>query len=217
MKARIVLATRNQGKVAEFQKLFQDIPDLEIISLDSVPPPPVPDVIEDGETFEHNARKKALEVAHATGMMTLADDSGIEVDELDGAPGVYSARFSGKDATKESNNRKLLALLGDLPDQKRTARFRCVLAFADPSNPSHPEPSGGFLHLEHGVCEGRILREPRGTRGFGYDPVFQPEGESLSMAELSPERKNRISHRGLAARRMRDFLSVYLRQTGARR
>jgi XTP/dITP diphosphohydrolase len=208
MKVRIVLATRNRGKLSEFQRLFEKIEGVEIVSLDDVPE--VPEVVEDGETFEHNARKKALETARATGLPVLSDDSGIEVDALGGAPGVYSARFAGEGATNEENNRKLLALLSDVPDEKRTARFRCVLAFADPGNtrPDH-------LHLETGVCEGRILREPRGRRGFGYDPVFQPVGEERSMAELSPEHKNRISHRGRASVLMRDFLSAYLRERGA--
>ena len=155
------------------------------------------EVVEDAETFEGNARKKATELARRSGLSALADDSGLEVDALGGAPGVYSARFAGPGATDGTNVDKLLGAIVDVDDPARTARFRCVLALAG--------PSGAIEHVTDGRCEGRITRERRGEGGFGYDPVFVPAGETRTMAELTSEEKNARSHRGAAVRAMRAF------------
>ncbi len=203
---RLVVATRNAGKLRELRRLFEGL-DLELVSLDEVGG--VPDVVEDRDTFEGNARKKAREVAALTGLPALADDSGLEVDALGGAPGVWSARYAGEGATDETNNEKLLAALEDVPADRRTARFRCALAFADPAG-----PLGQGEHVEHGTCEGRIAFAPRGRSGFGYDPLFELAGDDRTLAEVGPEDKARVSHRAQAARRMRTFLSQYLPSRG---
>ena len=203
MKHVVLFATRNQGKVREFRELFADMPTLEIRTLDEVPP--VPEVIEDAASFTGNAIKKAVETARASGFMTISDDSGLEVDALDGAPGVHSARFAGKQGDDQANNEKLIGLLKDVPFQHRTARYRVILAFADVTGDLAVRP-----HTEQGVCEGRIRLEPSGRGGFGYDPYFEPQGFTRTMAELAPDEKNRISHRGFASRHMRDFLAKYL-------
>lgn len=203
MKQHILLfATRNKGKVREFRELFADMA-LEIRTLDDIPP--VPEIIEDADSFTGNAIKKAVETARASGLMTLSDDSGLEVDSLDGAPGVHSARFAGAHGDDDANNKKLIELIANVPLQHRTARYRVVLAFADTTGPLSERP-----HTEQGVCEGRIRFEPAGEGGFGYDPYFEPQGFTRTMAELAPDEKNRISHRGFASRRMRDFLRRYL-------
>lgn len=204
MKHVVLFATRNKGKVRELRELFADMP-IELKTLDDVPP--VPEVIEDADTFDGNAIKKALETARATGLMTLSDDSGLEVDALGGAPGVHSARYAGKQGDDHANNQKLIAALRAIPVDQRTARYRVVLAFADLTG-----PLGARAHTEIGACEGRIRLEPAGTGGFGYDPYFEPRGFTRTMAELAPDEKNRISHRGLASRKMRDFLAAYLAQ-----
>ena len=203
MTIELVLATKNPGKIREFRALLWDLPRLRVRSLDELGK--LPDVVEDGKTFEDNAIKKAREIALSTGLLVLADDSGLEVDALGGRPGVYSARFAGRQGDDEANNDKLLAELARVPDGERAARYRVVLALADPGG-----PLGSEVHLEHGVCEGSILRARRGGAGFGYDPLFCPEGEQRSMAELPPEEKNQISHRALAAAKMRAFLGDYL-------
>jgi XTP/dITP diphosphohydrolase len=201
---KLLLATRNRGKVREFRALFAGVPGLEVLSIDDVPA--VPEVVEDGATFEDNARKKALEIARATGLLVLSDDSGLEVDALAGRPGVYSARYAGQGASDADNNAKLIAELRalDLPDARRTARYRVVLALAAPDGPLATEP-----RLEVGACEGRIALEPRGEDGFGYDPYFVPAGFDRTMAELTMQEKNRISHRAQAADEMRRFLADY--------
>lgn len=207
MKHVLLFATRNQGKVREFRALFANLSSIEIRTLDEVPP--VPEVIEDADTFTGNAIKKAVETARASGLMTLSDDSGLEVDSLDGAPGVHSARYAGVQGQDDANNEKLIRLLKDVPFQHRTARYRVVLAFADVTGDLSVRP-----HTEQGVCEGRIRLEPAGRGGFGYDPYFEPQGFSRTMAELGSDEKNRISHRGFASRRMRDFLTKYLATRG---
>jgi XTP/dITP diphosphohydrolase len=199
---RVVVATRNRGKLAELRRLLAGLP-LELVGLDAVGP--VPEVVEDGDTFEANAAKKAREVAVATGLPALADDSGLEVDALGGAPGVRSARFAGEGATDQANNRLLLERMAAVPGPERTARFRCVLAFADPAG-----PLGHRVHLEEGVCEGHIAEAPRGQDGFGYDPLFVPMGLERSMAEIAPELKDSISHRGQAVGNMRQFLAGHV-------
>ncbi|MET0389659.1 MAG: XTP/dITP diphosphatase [Polyangiales bacterium] len=204
MTTTLVLATKNPGKVREFRALFWDVPHLRVQALDELGK--LPDVVEDGKTFEENAIKKARELAEATGALVLADDSGLEVDALGGRPGVYSARYAGRPGNDEANNDKLLAELSHVPDGERRARFRVVLVLADPKG-----ELGDGVHIEHGVCEGEILRARRGTDGFGYDPLFKPDGYELSMAELPPEEKNSISHRASAAAKMRAFLGEYLK------
>jgi XTP/dITP diphosphohydrolase len=199
----LLIATRNQGKAKEFTQLFADLPALSIVALTDFPH--LPDVIEDGDTFEQNARKKASEIAAVTGLLVLADDSGLEVDALDGRPGVHSARYSGKHGDDEANNDKLLAELAHIADAARTARYRVVLALADPRG-----PLGARVHTEDGACEGTILNERRGTGGFGYDALFLPNGFSKTMAELPAAEKHRISHRGIATQKMRAFLAQYL-------
>jgi XTP/dITP diphosphohydrolase len=202
MPHKLLLATKNKGKVREFRALFGDLPDLEVLAMDDVAA--LPDVVEDGDTFEHNARKKALEIAEATHMLVLSDDSGLEVDALGGRPGVYSARYAGG-AGDQANNEKLMHELRDVPDERRTARYRVVLALADLQG-----PLGRDVHFTHGTCEGRIRRQPRGQGGFGYDPYFEPAGYACTMAELAAEEKNKISHRAKAAIAMREFLARYL-------
>jgi XTP/dITP diphosphohydrolase len=160
-------------------------------------PEPV-DVVEDRDTFRGNALKKATEIAKVAGMPCLADDSGLEVDALGGRPGVYSARYAGEDASDAQNNAKLLDELSDTADQQRTARFRCAIAVVD--------ESGSELGTVDGACEGRIGREPRGAHGFGYDPLFVPDGYTQTMAELGPATKNQISHRAQAAAKLVPFL-----------
>jgi XTP/dITP diphosphohydrolase len=195
---KLLVATRNPGKVRELRELLADLP-VEVtfppeIGLDL-------EVDETGATFAQNARLKAQAFARASGLLTLADDSGLEVDALDGAPGVHSARYAGPDASDADRYRKLLAALEGVPPAERTARFRCVVAVATPE---------GQVRLAEGVCEGHIALEPRGEHGFGYDPVFQVDGLGRRMAELDPELKNRISHRGRALRAARPILEAYL-------
>lgn len=160
---------------------------------------------EDGETFAENAIKKARAAALASGEMTLADDSGLEVDALNGAPGVHSARYAG-DKGSAANMKKLLGALESVPEGMRSARFRCVLALVDPKG-----PLGEEVLLAEGRCEGTIARDPRGTGGFGYDPIFVPEGGEWTMSELSDAEKDAISHRGKACAAMRLKIQEYLR------
>jgi len=197
---RLVVATRNRGKLAELRSLLGAHRGLELLCLSDLPL--LPEVVEDGDTFLANAQKKAREVALATRLPTLADDSGLLVDALDGAPGVHSARFAGEHASDDENNTRLLELLANVPTEDRRARFRCVLALATPDGTLGP-------HTE-GECEGRIVREPRGAHGFGYDPLFEVEGLGRTMAELSSAEKDDLSHRAVATRRMKDELERWL-------
>ncbi|MFJ9497506.1 XTP/dITP diphosphatase [Brevibacillus centrosporus] len=196
-RKQVVLATRNQGKVKEFNRLFAEA-GWEGISLANFEN--VPEVVEDGETFEANAIKKAVTISTYLGMPAIGDDSGLEVDALEGRPGVYSARYAGEDATDEENWRKLLQEMEAVPDADRTARFRCTLAFVVP---------GGEPVITSGACEGMIAHEPAGTNGFGYDPVFNLPEQNKRMAQLAPEEKNQISHR---ARAMQKLLQVLREQ-----
>ncbi|NOY53440.1 MAG: XTP/dITP diphosphatase [Deltaproteobacteria bacterium] len=182
----VIVASRNPNKVEEIRQILTGS-NLRIISMDDIPS--LPDVREDGLTFEENARKKALEIAKLTGRLTLADDSGLVVDALNGRPGVYSARYSDPDATPEKNNAKLLEELREVPMKRRTARFVCVIAIARPS---------GKVDLAEGRCEGLIATELRGSQGFGYDPLFVIPEREMSFAELGTEEKNKISHRSIA-------------------
>lgn len=192
---RLVLATKNQGKVRELQDMLKSM-DFEVVSLAEYPG--VPEVEEDGNTFWENAVKKAREIAAATGELAMADDSGLEVDYLGGAPGVYSARFAGEHGNSKANNEKLLKLLEGVPWEKRTARFRCVVAIATPD---------GEVKTAEGTCEGIITTEPRGKEGFGYDPLFYYPEYGKTFAELDRDTKNQISHRGKALRAAREFLA----------
>ncbi|OAT82382.1 XTP/dITP diphosphatase [Desulfotomaculum copahuensis] len=183
---QLVLATRNEGKIRELTALIAPL-GFTISSLADYPQ--IPEVVEDGATFEENAVKKARAVAAAAGCPALADDSGLEVDYLGGAPGVYSARFAGRGHDDRANNEKLLQMLRGVPAEKRTARFRCVVAVATP---------GGLVYTTEGVCAGMIGEEPRGKGGFGYDPLFYIPEYGKTFAELDPFIKNQISHRGRA-------------------
>jgi len=187
----IVLATRNPGKIAELRALLADLP-VDLVSaadLDGAP-----EVEEDAPTLEGNARKKAEALYDHAGLPALADDTGLEVNALDGAPGVHSARFAGPDADDAANRARLLRDLSGAED--RSAQFRTVLAFAN----------GGDVQFFEGVCEGRITKSGRGSEGFGYDALFEPDGESQTFAEMSADAKNRISHRGRALAQFVTFL-----------
>lgn len=186
----VVLATKNKGKIKEFTRMFSSW-DVRVLTMED--DLDLPDVIEDGDTFEANARKKAEEIMAATGLPALADDSGLEVDALDGRPGVYSARFAGEQASDADNNAKLVSLMEQVPEEDRQARFVSVLAFALPA---------GETLLARGTCEGRITLEAAGTNGFGYDPHFYMPEAGRTMAELSPDEKNAVSHRGAAVRKL---------------
>lgn len=180
----LVIATTNQNKLREFKEILKDL-DIEIRSLSDFGP--IPEVIEDGETFDDNAYKKAWHTAKVLGLPAIADDSGLVVDALDGAPGVISARYSGEKATDEENVAKLLNALDGV--ENRRAHFQCVLSIAVPSGPA--------LTYE-AQCEGTIIDEKRGDNGFGYDPVFYFEEFDQTFAELPADLKNRVSHRGKA-------------------
>ena len=199
--AKLLVATNNPGKVKEYEELLADLP----VALEITFPAReglALEVDETGKTFEENARIKALAFAQASGLLTLADDSGLEVDALDGAPGVRSARYAGPHADDVDRYRKLLAALASIPAGQRSARFRCVVALALPD---------GTVHTADGACEGEIGFAPRGEHGFGYDPVFVVEGYgSRTMAELSPEVKNQISHRARALTAARPILARLL-------
>jgi len=191
----LVLATRNPGKVAEMRDLLADLP-VRLIPADALDAPP--DVEEDAPTLRGNARKKADALHRHTGHPALADDTGLEVEALDGAPGVHTARFAGPDATPADNNEQLLQALQDA--DTRRARFRTVVAFVD----------GKDVHDFEGVCEGSIAEAPRGEMGFGYDPLFVPEGEQQTFAEMSAAQKNAISHRKHALHQFAAFLQARL-------
>jgi len=204
-RSRLLVATRSTHKLRELRELLGPLR-TQMISLDDAAIPG--EAVEDGATFEANAAIKARHFAALSGLPTLADDSGIEVDALGGAPGVRTRRFAGENATDEDNNRRLLRDLAGLPLERRTARYRCVLALALPETAG---PRGGMpVRLARGTLEGRIALEPRGGGGFGYDPIFEPEAEPLGGRTLglwTAEAKNRISHRGRAARRMHRILA----------
>ena len=200
MKRKLILATRNKGKLKEIQVLLSDL-DIDIMSLDEAEN--APHVVEDGKTFMENAFKKAKVIAEATGIMALADDSGLEVDALDGAPGVYSARYSGENASDASNNEKLLADLEGVSSGKRGAHFSCVIIVY--------HPSGQWISTE-AKCEGEITKKIIGDRGFGYDPVFYIPSIKRTMAQLSPEEKNSLSHRGKALEKLKAELPNFLAQ-----
>lgn len=190
----IVLATRNRHKGEELASLLGDA-GIRIRTLAEFPT--APEVEEDGETCEANAVKKAVEIARATGMTAVADDTGLEVDALDGRPGRFAARYAGENATYEDNCRKLLQELAGVPYERRTAKFLTVAAVASPD---------GAVQTTQGVLEGLITEAGRGARGFGYDPVFYVPELGKTLAELTPDEKNRVSHRAKAFVKMREVL-----------
>jgi XTP/dITP diphosphohydrolase len=200
MAPRVLLATRSVHKLRELQELLGPT-NMELVSLDDVGIPH--EVEETGATFETNARLKARAYARLSGLATLADDSGIEVDALHGAPGVRTRRYAGEDATDAQNNAKLLAALTGLPPERRGARYVCVLALV---RPWVAGPRGGaMVVLTRGTCRGRIADAPKGSGGFGYDPIFEPVAEppgGRTLGLYTPEEKHAISHRARAARRM---------------
>ena len=203
---RLVFATRNRGKLTELRELLTDLAGrLEIVSALDLD---LPDVVEDGDTFAANASKKAREVSFATGLPALADDSGLEVDALGGAPGVHSARYAGEPHDDARNNAKLLAALAGVPSARRTARFRSTLALADTAG-----ALGDRVLTADGVCEGTILEAPRGTGGFGYDPLFFSPELGVTFAEAGIGPKNDLSHRARAMRAMRPQLYAYFQES----
>ena len=198
---RIVLATRNAGKVAELREILADVLARLDATLVGVAEFGVADVVETGVTFEANAALKALTVARETGLPALADDSGLAVDVLGGAPGVFSARWCGRHGDDEANLRLLLAQLADVPDEHRTAAFVCCAVLALPD---------GQTVAREGVFPGTLTLEPRGENGFGYDPILQVAGRDETSAELAPAEKNAISHRGTAFRALAEVLPELL-------
>jgi len=195
---KLLIATHNRGKVREYQQLLSDLP-VEITYLDELGI--TEEVEETGQTFQENALQKARSYARLSGLPTWADDSGLEVDALNGEPGVRSARYAGPNASDEDRYRLLLRKLAGVPAPARTARFRCVVAVVWPD---------GRSFTTEGRCEGIIGETPRGENGFGYDPIFILPDQGRSMAELAPEEKNRISHRGRAARLAKEKLRALL-------
>jgi XTP/dITP diphosphohydrolase len=194
----VILATRNPGKVREIVAIYARL-ELELRSLAGYPE--VPQIREDGATYADNAAAKARAAALRIGLVALADDSGIEVDALSGAPGVQSARFLGPSATDTERNARILLLLEGVPEARRTARYRAAVAVARPD---------GTVRVFDGICEGRVALAPRGAAGFGYDPIFMPEGAQETMAEIPLEMKNRISHRARALRAAEPYLREIL-------
>jgi XTP/dITP diphosphohydrolase len=195
----LVLATGNAGKVRELKDMLAPVP-LKLKGLDEFPL--VEEVDETGSTFYENAILKAAGFARQIGEMSLADDSGLEIEALDNAPGVYSARFAGADAGYDVKIAKLLTMLEGTGDTARRARFVCVMALA--------EPGGRIIHTVEATCSGTITGAPRGSQGFGYDPIFIPEGFDQTFAELDPETKSGISHRGRAAREILRYLLDFI-------
>lgn len=198
MKLELVVATRNRKKVEEIRRILEGLAVI-LYALDDFPG--CPEVEEDADTFEGNAVKKATAVARYAGKPAIADDSGLEVDALNGAPGVWSARYAGDNADDKKNLEKLLSELRDVEKEKRGARFVCCVALA------HPD---GRVETFRGFVEGRIGTEPIGFNGFGYDPVFYPLGRDRTFAEMSAGEKDALSHRGMALKELRAYLSTYI-------
>jgi XTP/dITP diphosphohydrolase len=194
---KLVLATNNPHKVQEIKAILHNLA-WELISLSELHQNLV--ITEDGLTFEENARKKAETVMRQTGLISMGEDTGLEVDVLNGQPGIYSARFAGEKATYQQNVEKLLTLLKDVSLPNRTARFRCVCALA------FPQSFNRKIQIFEGICKGKIIDKPHGQEGFGYDPIFVPDGFDKTFAELSQEEKNKISHRGKALSKVKKYL-----------
>jgi len=198
MSGRLVLATRNAHKLAELRRILDEAGlEVELVGVDAFPG--VADVAETGTTFAENALLKAHATAQATGLPAVADDSGLCVDVLGGMPGVFSARWSGQHGADRANLELVLAQIADLPDERRSAYFACAAAIAFPD---------GTERVAEGFLRGALLRAPRGTGGFGYDPIFLPAGGDLTTAELDPAEKDAISHRGQAFRALADELAA---------
>ena len=196
----IVIATKNKGKIKDFELLFHpySITVKSLVDLEEMQ-----EIEETGSTFEENAAIKAEAISKMLNKPVIADDSGVEIDALNGAPGVYSARYAGMDKDDEANNQKVLAGLKDVAFQERTARFVCVLAIAEPNKPTI---------FKRGECEGHIGMEPLGEYGFGYDPLFYPLGYDQTMAQLTPEEKNKISHRKKALEQLHDWIRNQIKE-----
>ncbi len=205
MQQKLVLATRNKGKLVEFRRILEALApgEINLVGVDEFPD--LVDVEETGTTFEENALLKARYTAEATGLPAISDDSGLCVDFLNGDPGIYSARWAGSHGNDQANLEKLLNELKNVSQDKRTAHFTCVAALAMPD---------GRTHLEEGLFHGQILHAPVGQEGFGYDPIFQPLGMSISSAQLSPQEKDAISHRGKALRLIAPHVIQMLRSLG---
>ena len=191
MSHKLVLATRNSGKIIEFRRILEEIAPgaVELISVDQFPD--LVDVEETGSTFEENSLLKARYTSVATGLPAIADDSGLCIDALGGAPGIFSARWAGKHGDDQANLEKVLEQLKDVPEEKRGAHFLCVASLVLPD---------GREHVSEGRFDGSILRSAVGTNGFGYDPIFQPNGLAISSAQMSAEEKDLVSHRGKSLR-----------------
>jgi XTP/dITP diphosphohydrolase len=205
MPHTLLLATRNKGKIEEFRRILEAVApgEINLVGLEKFPD--LHDVVEDGKTFEENALKKAREMSLATGIPAIADDSGLCVDFLGGDPGIFSARWSGEHGNDLANTAKVLEQLRDVPADKRGAHFTCVAALYLPD---------GRSHCEEAHFRGSILFSPIGEHGFGYDPIFQPEGYSLSSAQMSAEEKDAISHRGKSLRAIAPHVITLLRSLG---
>lgn len=193
----IVLATSNKKKIEEIKRIIK-IPEVKFVSLSAFPD--APQVVEDGKTFEENSVKKAKEIAKALGMYAIADDSGLEVDALDGSPGVYSARYAREGASDYENNTKLLEEMKDVPRHKRAARFRCVIAFAN---------AEGLILTSEGSCDGYITDDMKGDMGFGYDPLFARYEDHKTFAQIPASLKCRISHRARALEKAAIHIESY--------
>lgn len=191
----VVAASRNRHKIEEIDAITKKF-GMHIISRDEAGVPDI-EITEDGQTFEDNSLKKAREIMKLCGQITIADDSGLMVDCLNGAPGVYSARFAGEDGNDEKNNQKLLMLLEGVPEEKRTAEFVSVITMVYPD---------GNIITARGECRGRIITEPAGDNGFGYDPLFVPDGYDRTFAQLTAEEKNSVSHRAAALEKLKKLL-----------
>ncbi|TMU85740.1 XTP/dITP diphosphatase [Bacillus sp. BHET2] len=198
MTKRVIIATKNSGKAKEFQQMFAPYGYEVQTLLDLLH---IEDVEETGETFEENAILKAETVAKELGELVIADDSGLAIDALEGRPGVYSARYAGLEKSDEANMEKVLSELQSVEESERTARFHCVLAIAGPDMETKTVT---------GTCEGMILKEKRGSNGFGYDPIFFVPTLQKSMAELTPDEKSQISHRGHALKKLRNIISDFI-------
>ena len=205
MSHKLLLATRNQGKIVEFRRILDAIApgEIELVGLDQFPN--IHDVDETGETFQENALLKAREMSEATGLPAIADDSGLCVDALNGDPGIFSARWAGSHGDDRANLEKVLAQLADTPESERGAYFICVAALYLPN---------GDTHCEEGRFYGQILQSPVGENGFGYDPIFRPDGLSISSAQMSAEEKDAMSHRGKALRAIAPHVMKALKSLG---
>jgi XTP/dITP diphosphohydrolase len=205
MPIKLLLATRNKGKITEFRRILDAVApgEIELVGLDEFPE--LHDVVEDGATFQENALKKAREMSRATGIPAIADDSGLCVDALGGDPGIYSARWAGSHGDDAANTAKVLDQLRDIPDAQRGAHFSCVAALYLPD---------GRSHCEEAHFDGWILHAPVGNQGFGYDPIFRPDGYDLSSAQMSAEEKDAISHRGKSLRAIAPHVITLLNSLG---